>query len=720
MAGPATWDQSADLEEGNYSDFDAISPAWDQEADVEELGNPPTDFDSGSPAWDKYNDCETVTTPFGFDVVTNPDGDFNSAAAAKHDGTYGIEVTFDDATAINGRLSFGSVNQTTSVYAGWWNFNDLTLEAGTVVDLIYWYDGAANVRQILRLYESGGIYYLQQLIYDDTLGTYGQVAVSAVNLAQWYHVMLIWKAATGAGNDDGEGHFYLGGVLVGSNTSIDNDGHDMDYCVIGMIWTNSTTFSGSFYLDEQYLDPVGAPFASTIAAGLGSYGLAIPIMDTTARYVSHTGPTAETHVVVDFWLDPNSLTFGEGELFTIARVSGGGLETYMNIDLYWTAAGGYQLANMFVQNDSAGTHGLASQSITDAGHHIRIIHTLASSAGTNDGATYLYIDGFLATSVTGIDNDTLTVGTISYGAVAGLDAGTSGIFYMDEMKWSNGPGAPPWIIPAAAQAGTYGMAITPYADTTAHYAEFTGPTADTITTVKFELDINTLTMATNDEFIVAQAVGEFYVSIKYTGSAYQIIATANLDSGTTSTTASAITDATHTVVVVWQASSSAGADDGYLSLYVDDVLIETLAVLNNDTLSYDEVRFGVVSGLDTGTSGTFYMDDLNWTNNGNFYPALTGSMTNTGAVTKFMTLAKTIMTGSMTNTGALVRQTNKVLAGVMTNTGAVIKQTAKTFAGTLTMSGGITTMMRKIIVFLFDVQLDSDGHLIVGPVNEDD
>ena len=147
MAGPATWDQTADLEEGIDSDFDTVSPDWDQEANVEEgtdadfdsvspawddetteaVGATPMGFDSISPAWDGYSDCESATTPFGFDSEVDADGDLASSTANPHDGSRHVRFTFDDTNVMYGQLDANAVNSTDGVWSFWIDPNGVTL-----------------------------------------------------------------------------------------------------------------------------------------------------------------------------------------------------------------------------------------------------------------------------------------------------------------------------------------------------------------------------------------------------------------------------------------------------------------------------------------------------------------------------------------------------------------------------------------------------------------
>jgi hypothetical protein len=91
--------------------------------------------------------------------------------------------------------------------------------------------------------------------------------------------------------------------------------------------------------------------------------------------------------------------------------------------------------------------------------------------------------------------------------------------------------------------------------------------------------------------------------------AYQVNVGLRLDSGSWNNSAwQTISDASHYIEIDWQAATSAGANDGYASLWVDGVLKTTLSGKDNDTRRVDEARLGPLAGIDSGTSGTEYFD----------------------------------------------------------------------------------------------------------------
>ena len=63
-----------------------------------------------------------------------------------------------------------------------------------------------------------------------------------------------------------------------------------------------------------------------------------------------------------------------------------------------------------------------------------------------------------------------------------------------------------------------------------------------------------------------------------------------------------------TLELDWRAATTAGANNGGLTLWIDGVQQADLTGVDNDTRRIDQVRLGAASGVDTGTRGTYFFD----------------------------------------------------------------------------------------------------------------
>lgn len=189
----------------------------------------------------------------------------------------------------------------------------------------------------------------------------------------------------------------------------------------------------------QYTSTVtdGGDLSVTAAAALGgtNYGLQCVIDDTTAIYGEYNPATASTTGIWRhrFYIDPNSLTIGSGNAFIIFSTYKASGTQQTVIKLYNNGANYQVFIDVF--NDAGTGIETGKVTISDAPHYIEYKLTKASSADANDGTMDWWIDGVAQTSLTGLDiyNRYGDFDSIRIGAVAELDAGTSGTLYLDEL-----------------------------------------------------------------------------------------------------------------------------------------------------------------------------------------------------------------------------------------------------------------------------------------------
>ena len=69
-----------------------------------------------------------------------------------------------------------------------------------------------------------------------------------------------------------------------------------------------------------------------------------------------------------------------------------------------------------------------------------------------------------------------------------------------------------------------------------------------------------------------------------------------------------LSDAFHVLELDWRASTAAGANNSGLTFWIDEFQQADLTGVDNDTCRIDQVRLGAVSGIDSGTRGTYFFD----------------------------------------------------------------------------------------------------------------
>ena len=99
------------------------------------------------------------------------------------------------------------------------------------------------------------------------------------------------------------------------------------------------------------------------------------------------------------------------------------------------------------------------------------------------------------------------------------------------------------------------------------------------------------------------------IEFRRSSGTYQVRAAVRNDRSTWSNTNwFTITDSPHFLELDWRASTTAGANNGSLTVWIDNVQQANLTGVDNDTRRIDRASLGAVSGLDSGTLGTYYFD----------------------------------------------------------------------------------------------------------------
>jgi hypothetical protein len=166
----------------------------------------------------------------------------------------------------------------------------------------------------------------------------------------------------------------------------------------------------------------------------------------------------------------------------------------------------------------------------------------------------------------------------------------------------------------AALVGTNGMQAV-VDDTVAIYVTDELPNAETRYRARFYLDPNSIAMGEGVDFYIFTGYDTssvFQVQLGFSAGNYRIRLRQQNDSNTTTSTTwvtlPPINDAPHVIEIEWWAASAVGANNGGANLWIDAIPSGSLSGLDNDTRRIEFVRLGAVSGLNTGTLGTFYLD----------------------------------------------------------------------------------------------------------------
>jgi hypothetical protein len=189
--------------------------------------------------------------------------------------------------------------------------------------------------------------------------------------------------------------------------------------------------------------------------GLGSYGLKCVIDDQTAIYGQKTITGASGTLRARFYIDPNTLTMGDTEaFFTFIIVASGPSTSVASVTLYYLSASDYYV--QFLRYNDAGYVGGDSVSISDGPHIVELRIDKAATNVSADGTLYGWVDGVQACAYANLDNfDSFgNINSVRLGAPGGLDAGTSGTFYLDELIVNDDGGEIGGVGPVITVGGT--------------------------------------------------------------------------------------------------------------------------------------------------------------------------------------------------------------------------------------------------------------------------
>jgi len=181
-------------------------------------------------------------------------------------------------------------------------------------------------------------------------------------------------------------------------------------------------------------NPNGARFSQSCGAQVS-----VTAGDSTPAYVQDNSPSAEPAYRARFYINLRTLQMSSAERFEV-------FAAYDGVDPVPPANAGNAVLKLVVQQTGAAKE-LVLVARTDSGaeiesaafplfagwRSIEIDWAKATSVGSNNGRLGLWIDGSVKTGLTGLDNDTLSVNYSRWGALNGLDAGTSGTFRMDDF-----------------------------------------------------------------------------------------------------------------------------------------------------------------------------------------------------------------------------------------------------------------------------------------------
>jgi hypothetical protein len=169
------------------------------------------------------------------------------------------------------------------------------------------------------------------------------------------------------------------------------------------------------------------------------------------------------------------------------------------------------------------------------------------------------------------------------------------------------------VSPAAALIGASGLQAV-LDDNNTIYLTDDRPLSERHYRVRLYFDPNSITMANGNAHYnfygyTGTSTVVMRMGFRFSQGNYQVQGGVRSDGGTwTNTPWFTISDGSHAIEFDWLAATAPGTNNGGLGLWIDGVQHSNLTGIDNDTRRIDRVRLGPISGIDSGTRGTYFFD----------------------------------------------------------------------------------------------------------------
>ncbi len=166
---------------------------------------------------------------------------------------------------------------------------------------------------------------------------------------------------------------------------------------------------------------------------VGSYGLEVVVSDQNPTYVQDNTPADEARYRTRFYVRSDHATMAAGDEFELFTAYATDDTPVLRLTVSFD--GTDHRLRFVAREDGGGDTTPGAGLVLAAGWRAVEIDWQASSApGANDGFLDLWLEGHPQTGLSGLDNDTLSVDHVRWGAVNAIDAGTGGSLYLDAFE----------------------------------------------------------------------------------------------------------------------------------------------------------------------------------------------------------------------------------------------------------------------------------------------
>ena len=185
-------------------------------------------------------------------VVEEGGNTFTVGAGGALHGSYGATLEFDGTNNdCYGEIEFA---ETDEMYARMYIKFGADFGCNTSLGTILALRDSSGVVVYLTTYDSGTGLTWRRFYYTTDSGSAFVALGDAISLDTTYLIEIHFKAATGAGNNDGQAHCWINGVSEASVENIDNDTEVVNRCRFGGSGAQIPTDGSLIYIDDCKLD----------------------------------------------------------------------------------------------------------------------------------------------------------------------------------------------------------------------------------------------------------------------------------------------------------------------------------------------------------------------------------------------------------------------------------------------------------------------------------
>jgi hypothetical protein len=160
--------------------------------------------------------------------------------------------------------------------------------------------------------------------------------------------------------------------------------------------------------------------------------MAVNLTTNNPAYVRDDTPSVETHYHARFYFNPNSISIGRNDSHAILNAYNTSDAAVITIQLRFSG-NAYQVRAGLLNDRNKWTY-TSWVALTSDWQSIEFDWLASTAPNANNGSLTLSVNGAQVASITGTDNDTLSIEWVGLGAVDGIDTTTRGTYYFDAFE----------------------------------------------------------------------------------------------------------------------------------------------------------------------------------------------------------------------------------------------------------------------------------------------